>query len=92
MSKLELTWSEKRGTGLSPKGHMDVERAHLIIGNVDAERAQLRSLSTCAHSHNLLKIHVKIYIFIETHRNFLRAGECFYVMENGPKIKIVKLI
>ncbi len=46
---------------------------------------------TCALSHNLLRIHVKMDISIETHRNFIQAGECFYVMENGSKIKIVKL-
>ena len=39
--------------------------------------------------HNLLKIHVKMDIFIAI-RIFLQAGECFYVMENGSKIKIVK--
>jgi hypothetical protein len=31
----------------------------------------------------------KIGVFIEMFRNFIQAGECFYVMENGSKIKIV---
>ena len=43
---------------------------------------------TCAHSNNLLKIHVKMDIFIELLRNFLQADECVYVMGNGSKIKI----
>ena len=47
---------------------------------------------TCAPSHNLLRIPAKFDISIEMLRNFLEADECFYVMENGSKIKIVKLI
>jgi hypothetical protein len=31
-------------------------------------------------------------IFIEMHRNFLQGDECFYVMGNDSKIKIVKII
>jgi hypothetical protein len=46
---------------------------------------------TCVPSRNILRIHVKMDSSIEMHRNFLQAGECFYVMENGLKIKIVKL-
>ncbi len=43
---------------------------------------------TCAHSHNLLKIHVKMDISIEMRRNFLQGDKCVYVMGNGSKIKI----
>ena len=32
---------------------------------------------TCAPSHNLLRIRVKMDIFIEMLRNFIQAGECF---------------
>jgi hypothetical protein len=47
---------------------------------------------TCAPSHNFLTIHVKMDVFIEMHRNFLQADEGVYVMENGSKIKMEKLI
>jgi hypothetical protein len=47
---------------------------------------------TCAPSHNLLKIHENMDVFIEMFRIFLQADECVYVMENGSKIKILKLI
>ena len=46
---------------------------------------------TCAPSHNLLKIHVKMDVLIDMLRIFLQADECVYVMENGSKIKIAKL-
>ena len=46
---------------------------------------------TCVPSHNLLRIHVKMNIFIEMRHNLLQADECLYVIENGSKIKIVKL-
>ena len=38
---------------------------------------------TCVPSHNLLRIHVKMDIYIELRRNLLQADECLYVMENG---------
>jgi hypothetical protein len=43
-------------------------------------------------SHNLLKVHEKMDVFIEIFRIFLQGDECVYVMENGSKIKILKLI
>jgi len=43
---------------------------------------------TCAFSHNLMTIHVKMDVFIGMLRSFLRADECVWVMENGSKIKI----
>ena len=47
---------------------------------------------TFASSHNFLKIHENMDVFIEMFRNFFQADECVYVMENGSKIKIAKLI
>lgn len=46
---------------------------------------------TWTPSRNILIINVKLDIFIEMLHNFIQAGECFYVMENVSKIKIVKL-
>jgi len=46
---------------------------------------------TCVHSHNPSKINVILDIFIELFRIFLQGDKCVYVMENGSKIKIVKL-
>ncbi len=47
---------------------------------------------TCAPSHNFLKIREKMDVFIEMFRIFLQGDECVYVMENGSKNKILKLI
>jgi hypothetical protein len=63
-----------------------------VIGDVDAEHAQLRFHNYMRSFSQSSENTYKNIFFIEIIRNFRQANESIYVMKNGSKIKILKLI
>ena len=58
-------------------------RGLCVIGDVDAEREQLRSLSYMRSLSQSSENTCKNIFFIGMLRNFIQADECVYVMEKA---------